>query len=155
MPTKLDVPPILGESKEINLDSLPMLGKSKEGESKDIKPSQTFVTLIILMDKKIGEFKEDVFLDSLRFAMADKDVYFLDKDDSSKDSVEVKIVSPTVPALRLLQKNDKLKEGKEKENIIQKFKDAFKITSIKSPDFETYDKSGLYKSFDNRWVPNP
>jgi hypothetical protein len=148
MPTKLDSPPIL-------LDSLPMLGKSKEGESKDIKPSQTFVTLIILMDKKIGEFKEDVFLDSLRFAMADKDVHFLDKDDSSKDSVEVKIVSPTVPALRLLQKNDKLKEGKEKENIIQKFKDVFKITSIESPDFETYDKSGLYKSFDNRWAPNP
>jgi hypothetical protein len=148
MPTKLDSPPIL-------LDSLPMLGKSKEGESKDIKPSQTFVTLIILMDKKIGEFKEDVFLDSLRFAMADKDVHFLDKDDSSKDSVEVKIVSPTVPALRLLQTNDKLKEGKEKENIIQKFKDVFKITSIESPDFETYDKSGLYKSFDNRWAPNP
>jgi len=132
-----------------------MLAKSKEGEPKDIKPSQTFVTLIILMDKKIGEFKEDVFLDALRFAMADKDVYFLDKDDSSKDSVEVKIVSPTVPALRLLQTNDKLKEGREKEDIIQKFKDVFKITSIESPDFETYDKSGLYKSFDNRWVHDP
>lgn len=104
------------------LDSFPMLGESKKGESRDIKISETFVTLVIRMNKKADEFDKDVFLDSLRFAMGEKEVYFLGKPDDiskdSEDSVEVKTVSSSISALRLLQTNDKLKDGKGKGNII-------------------------------------
>jgi hypothetical protein len=136
------------------LDSFPMLGESKKGESRDIKISETFVTLVIRMNKKADEFDKDVFLDSLRFAMGEKEVYFLGKPDDiskdSEDSVEVKTVSSSISALRLLQTNDKLKDGKGKGNIIQKLKDTFNITSIESPDLPTFEKSELYKKFEER-----
>ena len=148
---------------------LSLLGCANEKESEDIQISETFIILIfyIGIPPETPYRADDNFLDSLKFAAGEQRIdyatkYFLKeyglrpeilKDIEINFKVDfhvIKVLIPSIVGLRILQTNDQLKKLTDKKHVLEKFKNAFKVTDISSPDLDAHTKEELYEKFDGR-----